>query len=243
MQENLATLRRRGVHVLEPATGRLAGGDVGAGRLPEPEAILDGAQPGSLAAAEAAPGAPPSARRRPGARHRRRHARAHRPGPLPLEPLLGQARGTPWPRSRPSSGREVTLVTTSALPVAPGVEVVEVETAAEMADAVLVAGRRRPTSSSWPPPSPTSGPAAVAPTKLRKDSTASPELRLVPTLDILAELGRRRRPGQVLVGLRRRDRGAGRARRRQARSQGRRPRWWPTTWLRRGSVSGTRPMP
>ena len=31
VQENLATLRRRGVHVLEPEAGRLAGGDVGAG--------------------------------------------------------------------------------------------------------------------------------------------------------------------------------------------------------------------
>src|SRR5688500_9648105 len=31
VQENLATLRRRGGHVLDPAAGRLAGGDVGAG--------------------------------------------------------------------------------------------------------------------------------------------------------------------------------------------------------------------
>ena len=34
VQENLATLRRRGVHVLEPDQGRLAGGDEGTGRLP-----------------------------------------------------------------------------------------------------------------------------------------------------------------------------------------------------------------
>jgi phosphopantothenoylcysteine decarboxylase/phosphopantothenate--cysteine ligase len=40
VQENLATLARRGVHVLAPATGRLAGGDVGAGRLPEPVEIV-----------------------------------------------------------------------------------------------------------------------------------------------------------------------------------------------------------
>ncbi len=39
VQENLATLRRRGVHVLEPESGRLAGGDVGAGRLADPERI------------------------------------------------------------------------------------------------------------------------------------------------------------------------------------------------------------
>ena len=44
VQENLATLRRRGVMVLEPEAGHLAGGDEGAGRLPEPEAIVALAQ-------------------------------------------------------------------------------------------------------------------------------------------------------------------------------------------------------
>src|SRR5215471_8195300 len=39
VQENIATLRRRGVHILEPESGRLAGGDVGAGRLADPEHI------------------------------------------------------------------------------------------------------------------------------------------------------------------------------------------------------------
>jgi phosphopantothenoylcysteine decarboxylase/phosphopantothenate--cysteine ligase len=38
-QQNVATLRERGVIVLEPATGRLTGEDSGKGRLPEPEAI------------------------------------------------------------------------------------------------------------------------------------------------------------------------------------------------------------
>jgi phosphopantothenoylcysteine decarboxylase/phosphopantothenate--cysteine ligase len=40
VQENLATLRRRGVMVLEPETGQLAGGDVGVGRMAEPAAIF-----------------------------------------------------------------------------------------------------------------------------------------------------------------------------------------------------------
>ena len=38
--ENIATLRRRGVHVVEPAVGRLAGGDSGAGRLADPIDIV-----------------------------------------------------------------------------------------------------------------------------------------------------------------------------------------------------------
>src|SRR6201991_1946547 len=37
--DNVATLRRRGAVVLEPASGRLTGSDSGAGRLPEPEEI------------------------------------------------------------------------------------------------------------------------------------------------------------------------------------------------------------
>src|SRR5919107_2657749 len=39
-QDNVATLRARGVQVLEPAVGRLTGKDSGKGRLPEPEEIF-----------------------------------------------------------------------------------------------------------------------------------------------------------------------------------------------------------
>jgi phosphopantothenoylcysteine decarboxylase/phosphopantothenate--cysteine ligase len=197
VQENLATLRRRGVHVLEPETGRLAGGDLGAGRLPETDAILEEAARILAATRDM----------------------ARRALPLSGRSVLVTAGGTREPidpvryLSNRSSGRQghalaevavelgaqVTLVTTSGLPAAPGVEVVEVETAAEMADAVLsraeaadlvvmaaaVADYR---------------PAVVATSKLHK-ADGTPEIRLVPTLDILAELGRRRRPGQVLVGF------------------------------------------
>ncbi|MDJ0313385.1 bifunctional phosphopantothenoylcysteine decarboxylase/phosphopantothenate synthase [Arthrobacter sp. H35-D1] len=37
---NVATLRARGIHVLDPAVGRLTGADTGPGRLPEPEEIF-----------------------------------------------------------------------------------------------------------------------------------------------------------------------------------------------------------
>ncbi|KAA9395079.1 bifunctional phosphopantothenoylcysteine decarboxylase/phosphopantothenate--cysteine ligase CoaBC [Kocuria coralli] len=43
VQENVATLRRHGHTVLEPADGRLTGKDSGPGRLPEPEIIRDAA--------------------------------------------------------------------------------------------------------------------------------------------------------------------------------------------------------
>jgi phosphopantothenoylcysteine decarboxylase/phosphopantothenate--cysteine ligase len=197
VQENLATLRRRGVHVLEPARGHLAGGDVGAGRLPETSEILQAA-----ARILASTRSDPSARR-----------------PLAGRRVLVTAGGTREPidpvryLSNRSSGRqghalaevaaqlgaEVTLVTTAEIPVGAGIEVVAVETASEMAEAVFsrssdadvvimaaaVADYR---------------PAVVASRKLHK-ADGVPEIRLVPTEDILAELSRRRRPGQVLVGF------------------------------------------
>ena len=41
VQENIATLKRRGVHVIDPAVGRLTGSDSGVGRLPEPLQIVE----------------------------------------------------------------------------------------------------------------------------------------------------------------------------------------------------------
>jgi len=196
VQENLATLRRRGVHVLEPETGHLAGGDLGAGRLPETDVIIRAATR-ILALRRGAPAA----------------------GLLKGKRVLVTAGGTREPidpvryLSNRSSGRQghalaeaaaelgagVCLVTTSDLPVAPGIEVIEVETAAEMADAVL----ERAASSDIVVMAAAVAdfrPAVVATTKLHK-ADGAPEVQLVPTVDILAELGRRRRPGQVLVGF------------------------------------------
>ena len=46
-QENVATLRRRGAVVIEPAVGRLTGADTGKGRLPDPEEIFERLPPGA----------------------------------------------------------------------------------------------------------------------------------------------------------------------------------------------------
>lgn len=43
-QNNVLTLRERGVRIIEPATGRLTGKDTGPGRLPEPEEIFASVQ-------------------------------------------------------------------------------------------------------------------------------------------------------------------------------------------------------
>ncbi len=41
VQENLETLKRRGFEIVAPASGRLACGDEGAGKMPEPEILLE----------------------------------------------------------------------------------------------------------------------------------------------------------------------------------------------------------
>ncbi len=64
---NVETLRSRGVHVIEPARGRLTGKDTGAGRLPEPAELYAAA----LAVV---------ARSRRQARRARRARRSQRPG-------------------------------------------------------------------------------------------------------------------------------------------------------------------
>ena len=101
VQENLDTLRRRGVHVLAPEVGRLAGGDVGAGRLADPSRIADAV----LALLEGDHALAGYTR----AGHRGRHARGHRPGPLHRQSVLGedgprhrQGRGAP---GRPGRAR------------------------------------------------------------------------------------------------------------------------------------------
>jgi len=190
VQENVARLARRGVRVVGPATGRLAGGDSGPGRLVEPAEILT-AVAGVL--------------RRRGQLAGRRVLVTAGGTREPIDPVRvltnrsSGRQGHALAEAARDRGAEVVLVTTTDRPGPPGARVLRVETAAQMAEAVLaeapgcdvvvmaaaVADFR---------------PVAVAPTKLKK-SEGPPKIELVPTEDILAELGRRRRPGQVLVGF------------------------------------------
>ena len=126
VQANVATLRARGVHVVEPESGRLAGGDVGAGRLADPATIV--ARVEALFAT----------------------------GPLHGTHVVVSAGGTREPIdavrviANRSSGKQgyaiaaeaaargarVSLVSTVDLPVPHGVEVHPVETAAQMQAAI-----------------------------------------------------------------------------------------------------------
>ena len=196
VSDNIGRLRRRGVHVVEPAAGRLAGGDVGSGRLAEPADIV-------AAAAEVLAPTPPAVTDESLAGLDAVVTAGGTREPIDPVRFIGNRssgkQGYAIAEALARRGAGVTLISTAALPAPPSVEVVEVETAAEMEAAVrarendaqvivmaaAVADFR---------------PKQVAGQKLKK-AEGAPEIILEPTPDILAGLGARRRPGQVLVGF------------------------------------------
>jgi len=189
-QANVALLRARGVLVVEPAVGRLTGADTGKGRLPEPSEI-------AAVCRTVLAGAPQELVGRRvvvSAGGTREH----------LDPVrfLGNRssgrQGYALARAAAARGAEVVLVSASSLPDPAGVSVHRVQSAQELAEAVLTAaGAAHAVVMA----------AAVADyrpverlaTKRKKTETLT--LELVRNPDVLAELVRVRPPGQVVVGF------------------------------------------
>jgi len=189
VQENLEVLEQRGVLIVPPESGRLAGGDIGHGRLAAPETIA--------AAAE----------------------RALAPGDLTARRVLVTAGGTREPidavryvgnrssgkqghavaAEAAARGADVVLITTKSENAPTGVRVIPVETAAEMAAACAI---EAPDAEIVVMAAAVADfrPAESAEGKLKKHDGA-PEVELVPTLDILSGLGERKPAGQILIGF------------------------------------------
>ena len=187
--ENMAVLRARGVHVVEPDSGRLAGGDVGAGRLADPSTIVDAVErllgPHDLAGVSVVVSAG-------GTRE-----------PIDAVRVIANRssgkQGYAVAAEAASRGAAVTLVSTVTLPVPSGVEVVAVETAEQMLRAMteLAADRDVIVMSAAVADF---RPEVVADGKLKKRE-GTPEIVLEPTPDIVAGLGAAKRDDQVLVGF------------------------------------------
>ena len=189
-QANLEILRQRGVRVIEPGTGELACGMVGAGRMADPEAIAD-AVLNALG---------------------RCHDRAGevvlvtaggtREALDPVRYLGNRSSGKmgyALAEAAHSRGARVILISgPAALHPPPNCELIRITTAEQMRQAVLermveatlvikaaaVADYR---------------PVNVSEQKLKRSGPLT--LELAPTDDILAEVVRRRRPGQLIVGF------------------------------------------
>ncbi|MEQ8839702.1 MAG: bifunctional phosphopantothenoylcysteine decarboxylase/phosphopantothenate--cysteine ligase CoaBC [Acidimicrobiales bacterium] len=189
VQENLEVIESRGVHIVAPESGRLAGGDIGHGRL---------AAPATIAAAVEA---------------------LLTPGDLVGRRVLVTAGGTREPidavryvgnrssgkqghavaAEAAARGAEVVLITTKPGDAPTGLRVLPVETAAEMAAACDI---EAPTADIVVMAAAVADfrPATAAEHKLKKHDGA-PEVELVPTVDILAGLGADKPDGQVLIGF------------------------------------------
>ena len=192
VQENLETLARRGVGIVPPESGRLAGGDAGVGRLAAPEVIVAAIEralgPGDLAGWKVLISAG-------GTRE-------------PIDPVrvitnrsTGK-QGYALAEAALARGAEVTLVTTAELPPPPGATVVPVETAAQMQAAIMPIAEAQDAIVMAAAVADFT-PAAPADRKIKKDPDASvaPTLDLAPTHDFLVDLGARKPLGQVLVGF------------------------------------------
>lgn len=190
-QANLTALKKYGHHVLEPGKGPLACGETGEGRLPEPPEIV----------AEIARLLSP-------AKDLQGLAVLVTAGGTrePIDPVRFLSNrssgkmGYALAAAAAARGADVTLVTApTALPVPAGVKAVLVETAQQMFEAVrehfpradvvikaaAVADYR---------------PARPAEQKIKKEGETL-VIELVKNPDILLELGRLKKPGQVLVGF------------------------------------------
>lgn len=192
---NVALLRERGIEILGPASGDLSSGDSGRGRMVEAEDIVTEAV--ELLA---------------------------RSVDLAGRILLVTAGGTREPIDpvryigNHSSGRmgyviaeeaarrgaKVILVSGSThLEPPPGVDVAPASTAQEMLDAVLAHAGEADAIIKAAAVADFMPQQSVSPSKLKK-SAGAPEITLLPTPDILKELGTReglRKPGSILVGF------------------------------------------
>jgi phosphopantothenoylcysteine decarboxylase/phosphopantothenate--cysteine ligase len=187
--DNVATLRARGVHIIEPESGRLAGGDAGTGRLASPASIVYAVRQllakGDLDGLRVVVSAG-------GTRE-----------PIDAVRVIANRssgkQGYALAAEAAERGASVTLVSTVDRAVPIGVEVVRVETAEELkvameklapqSDIVLMAAAVADFR-----------PAGAVDHKLKKRD-GTPEIVLVPTPDILVGLGLAKPAGQTLVGF------------------------------------------
>ena len=190
-RDNLETLRRYGWEVVEPAVGRLACGAEGKGKLPEPEELLEvclhaAAHEKDLKGKQVLVTAGPT-----------------REALDPVRYLTNRSSGRMGyaiARAAARRGAEVTLVSgPTALPRPGYLEIVDVESAQEMFEAVIA---RAPAADIVIKAAAVADyrPAAVADNKIKKkDGDLS--IPLERTLDILGTLGKNKREGQFLCGF------------------------------------------
>ena len=192
-QEALRILRSRGVEIVEAASGELASGLDGKGRMEDPETIVDRVRVllgrrESLRGRRALVTSGPTREAIDPVRFISNHSSGKMASAIAVE--LARR------------GADVTVVSGPA-PVRPscaGVSVVDVTSAGEMYSAALEEYGRGCDITVLCAAVADFTPAAPSGSKIKKNGE-SMMLELVPTRDIAAAIGERRRPGEVVVGF------------------------------------------
>ena len=190
-QDNLALLRRYGWEVIEPASGRLACGAVGKGKLPEPEELLQYilrnlAFPHDLTGKKVLVTAGPTQEAIDPVRYLTNHSTGKMGYAIAKMAML--------------RGAEVTLVSgQTAIAPPPFVKVISVVSAQEMFEAVAA---KAPQSDFIFKAAAVADytPASYSDNKVKK-SDGDMSIPLKRTRDILKYLGEHRLPGQVICGF------------------------------------------
>ena len=191
-QANLDLLRGRGVEVIQPEEGKLASrGEFGRGRLPDPEQLLARVE-ASLPVGD-----------RPWDGLRVLVTAGGTREPIDPVRFIGNRSsgrmGIALAAAAAARGAEVTLIAANVgLPSPVGVRRVDVETAAQLADA---AGEEFPQAHVLLMAAAPADFRAAAPAEGKLQRSGALELSLEPTEDILAALAARRAEGQTVVGF------------------------------------------
>ncbi|MCX0278061.1 bifunctional phosphopantothenoylcysteine decarboxylase/phosphopantothenate--cysteine ligase CoaBC, partial [Nocardia zapadnayensis] len=212
--DNVSTLRSRGMHVIDPASGRLTGADSGPGRLPEPGDIVAAAlaihaESTSVKESTAVEGASGEESGTPLAGRNVLVTAGGTREPLDPVRFLGNRssgkQGAALAAAAARSGARVRLIAANVaaevIAELPGTVTIEhVETTAELQAAAEAA---QPDSDVVIMCAAVSDyrPAEVAAHKMKKEGDAGLRLELVQNPDILAGLVRTRAPGQLIVGF------------------------------------------
>lgn len=189
-QQNLQTLRMRGFHIIDPAAGRLACGDTGRGKLPDTPVLIHGIEraltPQDLAGLRVLVTAGPTQEAMDPVRFLSNHSSGKMGYAIAARAAM--------------RGADVTLVSgPTALDTPAGVQRVDIISARDMYDAVLSRAEKQDMIIKAAAVG-DYRPAQAAPEKLKKGDDAL-TVTLARNPDILAALGQRKRPGQLLCGF------------------------------------------
>ena len=197
-QANVATLRARGVHIIEPAVGRLTGADSGKGRFPEPEDIWSQAQQILTQAQSVQPLA---------GKHVVISSGGTREALDPVRYLGNRSsgkQGVALAEVAAQQGAHVTLIAGAMdipAPQHPSIDVVHIESTRELLDAVLEQARDKDALIMAAAVA-DFRPATTTTDKIKKeDDESAPTIVLEQTEDVLRTTVEQRAAGEPLPGV------------------------------------------